>query len=163
MPAGEALLRLITEERGGADMLIFIACEEDIERVLSHPLCAIGSDSLAISPSGPTRHGYCHPRYYGTYPRFLVRYVREKKLVGLEEAVRKMTYLPAQRLRLNDRGLLKPGHFADIVIMDYDRLTDPATYESPQQFPQGIEYVIVNGAVAVENGMQTDSRTGRVL
>lgn len=159
----EAALRLIVEEQGTVNMVVFVTCEEEIEKVVSHPLCAIGSDGLAISPSGPTRHGYCHPRYYGTYPHFLVRYVREKRLVSLEEAIRKMTRLPAQRLGLKDRGLLKPGHFADIVVMDYDHLTDAATYENPQQFPQGIEYVIVNGAVAVDKGGQTHGRAGKVL
>jgi len=160
---GEAVLRLIAEEEGKVSMVFFVAREEDLEKVLAHPLCAIGSDGLAVAPTGPTRLDYCHPRYYGTYPRFLVRYVREKKLVSLEEAIRKATSLPAQRLGFKDRGLLKPGFFADVVIMNYENLTDPATYENPHEFPEGIEYVIVNGEVGVDNAVQVGSGMGRVL
>jgi N-acyl-D-aspartate/D-glutamate deacylase len=131
--------------------------EADVRRVLVHPLCMIGSDGI------PSPTGKPHPRLYGTFPRVLGTYVREERLFSLEEGVRKMTSLPAQRFGLHDRGGLREGLAADIVVFDPDTIADRATYEEPRQYPAGIEYVIVNGAIAAEHGKQTAARAGRLL
>ena len=127
--------------------------EPDVRRVLAHPLCMIGSDGI------PSPTGKPHPRLYGTFPRVLGTYCRDERLFPLEEAVRKMTSLPAQRMNLPDRGELREGYAADIVIFDPDTINDTATYEDPRQYPTGIEYVIVNGEVAAERGKQTPVRS----
>jgi N-acyl-D-amino-acid deacylase len=116
----------------------------------------IGSDGL---PTG----GKPHPRLYGTMPRVIEKYVRESPVITLEDAVRKMTSLPAAKHRIRDRGLLRAGAFADIVIFDPATIADVATYAEPRQYPAGIDYVIVNGKVAAERGSQTSARAGRML
>ncbi|MEZ0290311.1 MAG: D-aminoacylase [Sulfolobales archaeon] len=156
----EAVVRLLIEDQLATGMILFGMREEDVERVISHPLVAIGSDS-SIRRFG---EGKPHPRGYGTFPRVIARYVREKKLITLEEAVRKMTLLPARKLRLWDRGLIRPGFKADLVIFDYYRIEDTATYENPHSYPRGVRYVVVNGGVVVENSVLNKSvRSGRVL
>jgi N-acyl-D-aspartate/D-glutamate deacylase len=107
--------------------------------------------------------GKPHPRTYGTFPRVLAKYVREERLLSLEEAVKKMTSLPAGRVGISDRGALREGLFADIVVFDPATIRDKATFDDPHQYPEGIEYVIVNGVPAVENGRLTGARAGRVL
>src|SRR5262249_55980049 len=107
--------------------------------------------------------GKPHPRHYGTYPRVLGVYVREKKFISFPEAIRKMTSLPAQTAGFLDRGLLRPRMKADIVVLDADRVADRATYENPQQFPVGIEYVLVNGTPVAEHGRHTGARPGLIL
>lgn len=107
--------------------------------------------------------GKPHPRCYGTFPRLLGRYVRELGVLSLEEAVRKMTGLPAARLGLSDRGRIKEGAFADLVVFDPDRIADRATFADPHQFPTGIDLVLVNGVVAAEGGRQTEALAGKVL
>jgi N-acyl-D-amino-acid deacylase len=131
--------------------------EGDVQRVLKHELCMIGSDGL------PSEGGKPHPRLYGTFPRVLARYAREEGLLTLEEAVHKMTGLPARRFGLEGRGELKEGWCADIVVFDPQAVTDTATYEEPRQYPLGIEYVVVNGQVVAEKGKQTGARPGCVL
>ena len=105
----------------------------------------------------------CHPRAYGTFPRVLGRYVREDKVLRLEEAVRKMTSLPAQRLGLRDRGLLRPGAYADVTVFDPGKVIDHATFDNPHQYSEGIVYVFVNGAPVVDQGKITDRLPGRIL
>jgi N-acyl-D-aspartate/D-glutamate deacylase len=134
--------------------------EEDVKTVMQVPWVSVGSDGSALNLKYP---GKPHPRSFGTNPRVLGKYSRDEKVVGLEDAVRKMTSLPAQVLRLKDRGQLKEGHWADIVIFDADRIADTATYENPKQYPKGIDYVLVNGVVVVENGDHTGARPGRVI
>jgi N-acyl-D-amino-acid deacylase len=107
--------------------------------------------------------GRPHPAAYGTYPRILGKYVREERLLSLEEAVRKMTSFPANRLNMKGRGLIRKGYFADLVIFDEGRVIDRATYEEPRRFPEGIEYVIVNGQVLVERGSFNPIKAGKVL
>ena len=107
--------------------------------------------------------GKFHPRFYGTYPRILGKYVREEKLLTLENAIRKMTSFPAQTLGLRDRGILKEGTWADIVIFDPDTVIDKATYMDPHQFPEGISHVIVNGIIVVEDNEQNRKRPGKIL
>ena len=123
----------------------------------------VGTDGSGVSPTGILSHGKPHPRHYGTYPRILGRYVREKGLLSLEEAIYKMTGFPAKRLGLEDRGLLREDYWADIVIFNPDTIIDNATFLDPHQFPTGIHYVIVNGEVVVENDEQIDLLPGKVL
>ena len=150
----DAAFDLLLEEEAAVSMAVFNMCEDDVKMVMRHPAVMIGTDGLLA--------GRPHPRAYGTYPRILGRYVREERNLGLEDAVRKMTSLPAQRLGLRDRGLLREGYFADIAIFDPEAVLDRATFEDPLQFPAGVEWVIVNGAVTVENGAHTGARNGKV-
>ena len=134
--------------------------EEDVKTVMRVPWVSIGSDGSALNLNYP---GKPHPRSFGTNPRVLGKYTREEKVLTLEEAVRKMTSLPAQVLGLKDRGLLREGHWADIVVLDPDAVADRATYEDPKQYPKGINYVLVNGAIVIENGDHTGARPGKVI
>ncbi len=153
----DALFDILSEDGTRADMIIFMMNEEDIERILSKPFTMIGTDGLDTGEGNP------HPRTYGTFPRVLRFYVREKKVITLEDAIRKMTSLPAQKLGLKDRGLLREGFWADIVIFDPKTIRDKATYDNPRATPEGIEYVIVNGVVSVEKGELTGEKGGKVL
>jgi N-acyl-D-aspartate/D-glutamate deacylase len=156
VPADEAAQRVL-EADPGAVGVFFMMDEGDVRRVLAHPLCMIGSDGI------PSPTGKPHPRLYGTFPRVLGTYVREERLFSLEEGVRKMTSLPARRFGLSDRGELREGLAADMVVFNPDTIADRATYEEPRQYPTGIEYVIVNGEIAAEHCKQTSARAGRLL
>ena len=162
-PVLEAALNLLLSENFDVPMVRFAMCEEDVERVIQHPLVMIGSDASALATAGPLSQGKPHPRAYGTFPRVLGHYVRERGILSLEEAVRKMTGFPAARLGLFDRGLLRPGFYADITIFDAESILDEATYVDPHQYPKGIHYVLVNGQVALEDGQQTDVLAGKAL
>jgi N-acyl-D-aspartate/D-glutamate deacylase len=135
-------------------------CEEDVKTVMEVPWVSVGSDGSALNLNYP---GKPHPRSFGTNPRVLGKYVREGKILSLEDAIRKMTSLPAQVLGLKDRGLLKEGYWADIVLFDPDKVSDKATYENPKQYPKGIDYVLVNGTVVIDNGNHTGARPGRII
>ena len=158
-----SLFELLSEEEGAVGMVIFAMDEGDVRRIMGHPLQMVGTDSGSSSTTGYMRRGKPHPRGYGTYPRVLGRYVRELGVLRLEEAVRKMTSFPAQRFGILDRGLLRPGMQADVTIFDPDTVIDEATYQDPHRFPEGIEYVIVNGEVAVDQGGYTGSLAGKTL
>jgi N-acyl-D-amino-acid deacylase len=158
-----SLFNLISEEEGRVGMVIFAMDEGDVRRIMRHPLQMVGTDSGSSTTSGYMRRGKPHPRGYGTYPRILGRYVRELGVLRLEEAVRKMTSMPAQRFGILDRGLVKPGMRADITVFDPDTVIDKATYQDPHQFPEGIEYVVVNGRVTVDEGKYTGALAGRTL
>jgi N-acyl-D-aspartate/D-glutamate deacylase len=133
--------------------------EDDLQRILVHPASMIASDGEVpiFGRAAP------HPRSYGTFVRVLTVYVREKKLLTLEEAVRKMTAFPAARIGLEDRGVLRPGMKADIAVFDPARVRDAATFDKPHQYAEGFSHVIVNGQVVYENGAMTPARPGRVL
>jgi len=133
-----------------------IISEEDIANILKHPVSMVGSDSLPC-PGKP------HPRTYGTFPRVLSKYVRQDKTLTLPEAIRKMTAMPAQRLGLVDRGVLKLGMSADITVFDPQTVEDKATVAEPRQYPKGIPYVFVNGQIAVREGRWTGALAGKVL
>jgi N-acyl-D-amino-acid deacylase len=135
---------------------MFTMHEDDVRRVIADDHAMIGSDGL------PT-DGKPHPRLYGTMARVLEQYVRNEPVFALEEAVRKMTSLPASKHRIAERGLLQPGWFADIVIFDLETVADVATYQDPRQYPPGIDCVIVNGQIAARDGRQADARAGRML
>ncbi|MDC3362346.1 amidohydrolase family protein, partial [Gammaproteobacteria bacterium] len=131
----------------------------DVDRIMQHPAVAIGSDG----PVGVFGEGAPHPRQYGTFARVLGHYVRERGVITLENAVRKMTSLTAQRLSIRDRGLLVEGYFADIAIFDPDSIIDKATFEQPHQYAVGVDTVLVNGELVVANGKHTGARPGKVL
>jgi N-acyl-D-aspartate/D-glutamate deacylase len=133
--------------------------EDDVETVMRSPLTCIGSDGAALAPYGPLSQGTPHPRSYGTFPRVLGRYVRERGTLRLEEAVWKMTGLPADRLRLTQRGLLRTGYWADIAIWNPGAIADTATFTAPHQYPTGMEIVIVSGTVVLDRG---ETHTGRL-
>jgi len=159
----EAAFDLLIEEELEVGMIRFGMSEEDVRLVMSHPAVAIGSDGSALAPYGRLGQGKPHPRNYGTFPRVLGKYVREEGVLRLEEAVRKMTSLPARRLRLWDRGLLRPGFWADITIFDPVTVAERATFTDPHQYPAGIPYVLVNGQVVIEAGEHTGALPGQVL
>jgi N-acyl-D-amino-acid deacylase len=144
---------------GGASMVYHFMGDDDLARILRHPHVSIASDS-GLNTFG---EGVPHPRGYGNAVRALGLYVREKKVIGLEEAIRKMTSLPATQFGFTDRGRLAPGMAADVVIFDAATVADAATYSSPHAYPTGIAHVIVNGAAVVSHGTQTDARPGRIL
>lgn len=155
-----AMLKLLIDDELATSMVSFGMSEEDVEKVVSHPYVAIGSDGSV----GKLREGKPHPRRYGTFPRVIAKYVREKKSLTLTEAIRKMTSLPARKLKLWNRGLIRPGFKADITIFNYYTIEDTATYENPHSYPRGIKYVIVNGKPAVINGkLEKNARNGVVL
>lgn len=137
--------------------------EDDVRLVMRKDWIAIGSDSRANAPYGPLSFGKPHPRSYGTFPRALGRYARDEKVLGLEDAVRKMTWLPASRVRLRDRGVIREGAAADVIVFDPDTVIDRATYDDPHRYPEGIPLVIVNGQIALEGGETTRARAGRSL
>jgi len=159
----DAVMDLLLEEEGQAWIVSFGMSEEDVQRVMRSPNMLVGSDGRAVSPKGILGMGKPHPRYYGTFPRILGHYVRELGVITLEEAIRKMTSAPATRLGLWDRGLLRPGFKADIVLFNPETVIDRATFMDPHRFPEGIEYVIVNGEVVVDQGKHTGALPGRVL
>jgi N-acyl-D-amino-acid deacylase len=145
--------------RGGANAIYHVLDEGDVERIMKHPFTAIASDGR-LSALGVDQP---HPRWYGTFPRVLGVYVRERGVLTLEEAVRKMTSLPADRLGLTDRGRIAEGAWADLVLFDPATVVDKATFEQPHQYPEGIPYVFVNGVPVVDDGTFTDQRPGVML
>jgi N-acyl-D-amino-acid deacylase len=145
--------------RGGANAIYHVLDEGDVERIMRHPMTMIASDGRLSRPGD----GHPHPRAYGTFPRVLGLYVREKKIFPLSEAIRRMTALPAARLGLRDRGTLAEGMKADITVFNADAVGDRATFDQPHQYPVGIEHVIVNGVMAVRAGTMTGQRGGLVL
>ena len=159
----EGMFDFLLEENASIPTIFAHHTDEDMMLALSQPWCSIGSDGLAHATEGPLRRGRPHPRSFGTFPRVLGVYVREKKLLTLEDAVRKMTHLSAAKIGLTDRGMVRPGQFADLVIFDKDKVADKATYLDPFQYPEGIDLVIVNGQVTVDHGRHTGARAGQVL
>ena len=159
----EALMDLLLEERATVGMVSFSQNLDNVATVLAHPAIMIGSDSIGLSEGVGPKHGKPHPRMYGTFPRVLGEYARDRGLFSLETAVRKMTGMPAERLRFKDRGLLRPGYAADIAVFDPATVKDAATFQDPHHYAVGIPYVVVNGAVVVDGGRMHPAGTGRVL
>ena len=155
--AAETALELVA--RGGASAIFHAINEDDLIRILKDPLTMVASDGGVEIP----KRGVPHPRSYGTFARVLGVYVREKRVLSLEDAVRKMTSLPAARFGLQDRGVLRPGMKADIVVFDPERMRDKATFADPHQYAEGFSYVVVNGSVVLDNGKMTEARPGQVL
>ena len=148
---------------GDAGMTVLITSEDDLRLAMQQPWVAFGSDGATVAPDGPLSEGGVHPRGYGTYTKILGEYVRELGLISLEDAIRKATSLPAQLLRIKDRGLLREGYYADIVVFDPQTIIDKATFEQPHQYSEGISYVFVNGQAVLDDGNITDARSGMVV
>jgi N-acyl-D-amino-acid deacylase len=159
----EFMRDLLVEEKNRVGMITFMMKEENLKKILAHPLVGVGCDGSAIAPYGPLGRGKPHPRNYGTFPRVLGRYIREEKILPLEKMIFKMTYRAAQKFGLVKRGLLKPGYYADVVVFDPARVIDKATWTNPHQYPEGINHVFVNGVQVIENGLHTGSLPGQVL
>lgn len=160
----DAAFDLIAESNNRAGALYFMMSESDIETALKYPWISFGSDAAAsVQLMDPNTAGNGHPRGYGNFPRVIAEYVRKKKIITLSDAIRKMTSWPATRLRLGSRGIIKEGNWADVVIFDYDKIQDNATYEYPFRTPTGIDFVLVNGQVVVEKGKHSGARPGHVL
>ncbi|HVP48347.1 MAG TPA: D-aminoacylase [Bryobacteraceae bacterium] len=162
-PPLDALFELLEANSGSVPTVYFHHSEEDMRYALKQPFVSIGSDGTAVTTEGPLSAGHPHPRYYGTFPRVLGRYVRDEKVLTLEEAIRKMTSANAAKIGIFDRGILRPGMAADVTVFDAARVTDNATYEKPHQYATGIEYVMVNGQVVLDRGRHTGARPGVIL
>jgi dihydroorotase/N-acyl-D-amino-acid deacylase len=146
-----------------AQIIGFGMSEPDIVLALQQPWVSFDNDSSGTSPEGILGEEHPHPRAYGTFPRILRKYVREEKKLPLEDAIRKMSSFPAQRMRLTDRGVLKAGMWADVVVFDPSSVRDLATFENPNQLSQGMEYVLVNGVPVIDQGKMTGAMPGKVL
>lgn len=163
-PPAEALIDLVAQDRANIGVARFGMSEEDVRLGLSQPWVAMDTDYGAMALDGPfAAEGSAHPRAFGTAPRMLGHYARDEKLFSVEEAVRKMTSLPARRLGLQDRGVLRAGMKADLVVFDPAAVRDTPTFEKPLQYPEGISYVIVNGKLVLDDGKRTGERPGRPL
>lgn len=163
MEPADFVCQFLIEKKGSVSICHFCMCQEDTNLIIKHPQVMIASDSSAKAPYGELGKGKPHPRGYGTFPRAIQEYARERKLVSLPEMIRKMTSMPADKLGLTRRGRLKEGNYADICILDYENVRDNATYANPHQYPDGIEYVLVNGQTVIEKGEHTGSFPGKVI
>jgi len=157
----ETVFNLLIDNKLGVQITIKSMGDEDIRRIMISRYQMVGTDGSGIPAA--ISSGAFHPRFFGTYPRILGKYVREEKILTLEQAIRKMSSFPAQRLGLQDRGLIIEGNWADLVIFDPDKVIDKATYEQPYQLPEGIPYVIVNGVIVVERGKKNRKAPGKVI
>ncbi len=158
-PENGAELVMEAIQNGGASCIYHVLSDEDVERIMKHPLTMTGSDGRLTEPGS----GHPHPRWYGAFPRVLGHYVREKGVLKLEDAIRKMTSLPAARVGLKQRGKIKPGYYADLVVFDPEKIIDKATFTEPHQYPEGIHYVFINGTLAIDKGKFLNQRPGQVL
>jgi N-acyl-D-amino-acid deacylase len=159
----DALCDLLIKDKAFTDVAVFGMDEPDVLLALKQPWVSIDNDSQGTSPEGLLGREHPHPRAYGTFPRILRKYVREEKELTLPDAIRKFTALPAQRMRLTDRGVLKQGMWADVVVFDPQKITDKSTFENPNQFSEGMDYVLVNGVPVIESGKMTGALPGKVL
>ncbi|MGI9103588.1 MAG: N-acyl-D-amino-acid deacylase family protein [Terriglobales bacterium] len=159
----DALLDIVIADNDNTGAIYFVMSEDDLELAMRQPWVSVGTDYNEVAPAGPLSEGKAHPRAYGSFPRILGQYVREQHLMPLEMAVRKFTSLPAHRVKLEQRGELKPGNFADVTIFDPARVNDLASYENPARTSVGIEYVFVNGVLSVEHEKLTGQVGGRPL
>jgi len=159
----DVLFDILIEQGGSVPTVFAHHTEQDMRLALVQPWCSIGSDGSAYAIEGPLRRGNPHPRNFGTFPRVLGVYVREAKILRLEDAVRKMTSLNAAKLGIQDRGLLRAGNFADLTLFDPEKVIDTATYTQPFQYSEGISYVIVNGQVVLDGDKHTGAQPGRAL
>ena len=162
-PPIDTLLDILVKDRAFTYVAVFGMSEPDVDLAVSQPWVAFNNDSQGTSPTGLLGQEHPHPRAYGTFPRILRKYVREDKRLSLEDAIRKLTALPAQKLRLADRGVLKQGMWADVVVFDPDRVTDKSTFAQPNQLAEGMDYVLVNGVAVIADGKATEALPGKIL
>ena len=159
----EVLFDVLIEENGSVPTVYFHHEESDMLHALKQPFTSVGSDGSAVSVDGPYSSRHPHPRWYGTFPRVLGRYVREQGALTLEEAVHKMTLMNAEKVNIAGRGALREGYWADIAVFDPETVVDKATFEAPHQYPDGIPYVLVNGEIVLDENERTDALPGKVL
>jgi N-acyl-D-amino-acid deacylase len=159
----ETAMDLVIEDDTRVGTVYFLMSEENIKKQIAKPWVSFGSDEGSMKPAGNFLKSNPHPRAYGTFARLLGKYVREEKVISLEEAVRRLTSLPASNLKIRDRGMLKDGYFADVVVFDPATVADHATFEKPHQFSTGVQHVFVNGAQVLKNGEHTGARPGRAV
>jgi len=159
----DALFDLLVEDQAFTECAVFGMSEPDVALALQQSWVSVDNDSSGTSPEGILGEEHPHPRAYGTFPRILRKYVREEKKLTLEEAIRKFSALPAQRMRLADRGVLKDGMWADVVVFDPETVRDLATFDDPNRLSEGMEYVLINGVPVIENGKMTGALPGKVL
>jgi N-acyl-D-amino-acid deacylase len=159
----ETMIDLVIEDNSRVGTAYFVMNEKNIRRNIAWPWTAVGSDAESLAPEGVFLESNPHPRAYGTFARFLAKYVREEKVISLAEGVRRMTGLPAQQLRLKDRGRLAAGYMADVVVFDPAKIQDHATFAKPHQYSTGVAHVFVNGVQVLRDGEHTDARPGRVV
>jgi N-acyl-D-amino-acid deacylase len=159
----DAYLRLLEEEDASVGYVGHGMSPENVELVLSHPLVMVSTDGYSIAPEGKALESQPHPRSYGTYPRFLGYYTRERKIVDLPTAIKKMTSMPATQCGLKNRGRIAKGHKADLVAFDANKIKEISSFDQPHRFPEGIAHVFVNGVQVVKNGAHTNARPGQIL
>lgn len=159
----DVVINLLIEEEGVIKIIFSAMIETDLIDVMKQSMAIYCTDGLAVSPYGDYKHIEVHPRYYGTYPRILGRYVRQKKIMDIEDAIHKMTLLPAIKMNIKDRGYLAEGYKADITIFDKEKIIDKSTYTNPHQYPIGIKDVIVNGIAVIKNGVHTGELPGELI
>jgi N-acyl-D-amino-acid deacylase len=159
----DTVFDLLIEDKAFTDCAVFGMSEPDVALALQQPWVSVDNDSSGTSPEGVLGEEHPHPRAYGTFPRILRKYVREEKKLTLEEAIRKFSSLPAQRMRLTDRGVLKQGMWADVVVFDPETVRDVATFDDPNRLSEGMEFVVINGVPVIENGKMTGALPGKVL
>jgi len=160
----DAAWDLVSQGRGRVMAIYHMMSEQDIETALKFPWTTIGSDAGAVAQLGvPDETGLPHPRSFGNFPRVIAKYVKERNVLTLPQAVNKMTGMSAARMHLANRGSIQPGNWADVTIFDFDTIQDRATYEKPMEFPTGIEWVLVNGVVTIDHGKHTGAKAGKAL
>jgi len=159
----DTLFDILIQDKAFTECAVFGMSESDVAMALVQPSVSVDNDSSGTSPEGILGEEHPHPRAYGTFPRILRKYVREEKKLTLEEAIHKFSALPAQRMRLTDRGVLKQGMWADVVVFDPNTVRDVATFDDPNRFSEGMQYVLVNGVPVIENGKMTGALPGKVL
>lgn len=161
--ADETMIDLIVRDRSPISAIYYLQSEANVKRIIAQPYVSFGSDGGSMSDSKVFDNWDTHPRVYGTFARFLGKYVRDEGLMSWEEGIRRLTGLPAQNLKLQRRGLLKPGYYADLTIFDKDKIIDKATFEKPRQYSEGMKHVWVNGVHVVRDGIHTGARPGRII
>jgi N-acyl-D-amino-acid deacylase len=159
----DAAIDLVIEDGSRVGTIYFLMSEENVRKQIALPWMSFGSDAGAPAAEGVFLKSSSHPRAYGTFAKLLGQYVRDEKLIPLEEAIRRLTSLPAATLKIADRGLLRAGAFADVVVFDAERIAAQATYEKPHQYATGVDHVFVNGVQVVRDGQHTGATPGRVV
>jgi N-acyl-D-aspartate/D-glutamate deacylase len=159
----DAVMDLVIADRGESNVIISIMREDDVRAALSNPMIAIGTDSGARAEDGPWSESKSHPRAWGSFPRILGKYVRDERLIPLEDAIRRFTSRPAARVGIADRGILRPGFKADVTIFDAGRIRDVSTFVAPTHYSEGVQHVLVNGKAVVSAGKITSARPGQPI
>ena len=159
----ETAIDLVIEDGSRVGTVYFFMSEENVRKKIQLPWVSFDSDAASLAPEGVFLKSNPHPRAYGSFARLLGKYVRDEKLIPLEEAIRRLTSFSAKTLRIKDRGQLAPGHFADVVVFDPEKIQDHATFEKPHQYATGVVHVFVNGVQVLSSGEHTGAKPGRVV